>query len=411
MAGRRAPPRPNAAPGRARAVVRAAAARASTLDRLSPQPTSQAAAAPDVLVVGGGVIGLAIAWRAARRGLAVTLCEKGGLPSYLAAAHVAAGMLAPVAEADAQERPLLALGLDSAGRWAAFAAELQEDSGVDVGYRDCGTLVVARDRDEAEHVEREIRLREQLGVPVARLLPSAARRLEPALAPAIRAAFHATGDHAVDPRAVCEALLCACQNAGVTLRPGCEVDAVDAHGATLAGGERVRAGRVVMAAGAWSARIEGLPGLRVRPVKGQLLRLAARAGEAPLLEHVVRWDGGYLVPRQDGRVVLGATMEDRGYDTAVTALGVYELLRDAGELVPGVLELDLEAAIAGLRPATPDNAPLLGAWEGVVLACGHHRNGILLTPVTADRITALLAGEPHGIDPAFAPDRFATVPA
>ncbi|MCW3041688.1 MAG: glycine oxidase ThiO [Solirubrobacterales bacterium] len=365
----------------------------------------------DVLVVGGGPIGLAIAWRARARGLTVTLCERGGLPSYLSAAHVAAGMLAPVAEADPQELALLGLGLDSAARWAAFAGELGEASGLEVGYRDCGTLVVARDRDEAEHVDREIRLREQLGVPVARLLPSAARRLEPALAPAIRAAFHAPDDHAVDPRTVCEALLIACELAGVHLRPGCEVAAVDGDGVRLASGEHVPAGQVVIAAGAWAPRIEGLPCLPVRPVKGQVLRLAARAGEGHLLEHVVRWDGGYLVPRGDGRVILGATMEDRGYDTTVTALGVYELLRDAGELVPGVLELDLEAAVAGLRPATPDNAPLLGAWEGVTLACGHHRNGILLTPVTADRITALLLGEDAGIDPAFAPGRFARQPA
>ncbi|MCW2996780.1 MAG: glycine oxidase ThiO [Solirubrobacterales bacterium] len=366
---------------------------------------------PDVLVVGGGIVGLAIAWRARSRGLSVTLCERGGLPSYVAASHVAAGMLAPVAEADAQERALLTLGLDSAARWPAFAQELQEAAGIDVGYRTCGTLVVARDRDEAEHVDREIRLREALGVPVARLLPSAARRLEPALAPAIRAAFHAPADHAVDPRAVCEALVIACERAGVVLRTGAVVASVAPGAVTLADGERLAAGRVVIAAGAWSARVQGLPGLCVRPVKGQLLRLNARAGEAPLLDHVVRWDGGYLVPRVDGRVVLGATMEDRGYDTAVTALGVYELLRDAGELVPGVLELDLEAAIAGLRPATPDNAPLLGGWENVVLACGHHRNGVLLTPVTADRIGSLLGDEDPGIDPAFAPARFATVPA
>ncbi|UTI64786.1 glycine oxidase ThiO [Paraconexibacter antarcticus] len=378
---------------------------------MTPLSPRSARAARDVVVVGGGIVGLAVAWRAARRGLSVTVCERGGLPSYVAAAHVAAGMLAPVAEADAQERPLLRLGLDSAARWPAFAAELEEASGLSVGYRDCGTLVVARDRDEAEHVDREIRLREALGVPVARLLPSAARCVEPALAPTIRAAFHAPDDHAVDPRAVCEALLVACERVDVELRPGCEVRAVTGGGVTLASGEHVTAGRTVVAAGAWAARIAGLPGLCVRPVKGQVLRLAARAGEGPLLEHVVRWDGGYLVPRGDGRVVLGATMEDRGYDTNVTALGVYELLRDAGELVPGVLELDLECALAGLRPATPDNAPLLGEWEGVVLACGHHRNGVLLTPATADRIAALLAGEDPHIDPAFAPSRFTPVGA
>ncbi len=379
-------------------------------------PSTAPGPTPDVLVVGGGIIGLAIAWRARSRGLSVTLCERGGLPSYGAAAHVAAGMLAPVAEADAQERALLGLGLDSAARWPAFAQELEEAAGIQVGYRTCGTLVVARDRDEAEHVDREIRLREELGVPVARLLPSAARRLEPALAPAIRAAFHAPADHAVDPRAICEALVVACETAGVVLRTGACVKAIEAGPGTatvtLGDGERLTGGRIVLAAGAWSARIDGLPGLCVRPVKGQVLRLKARAGEAPLLDHVVRWDGGYLVPRGDGRIVLGATMEDRGYDTSVTALGVYELLRDAGELVPGVLELDLEAAIAGLRPATPDNAPLLGAWNDVVLACGHHRNGVLLTPVTADRIAALLAEEDAGIDPAFDPSRFATrVPA
>ncbi len=365
----------------------------------------------DVVVVGGGIVGLAVAWRARARGLSVTLCEREALPSEGAAAHVAAGMLAPVAEADAQERALLRLGLDSAERWPRFAQELQEASGVDVAYRRCGTLVVARDRDEAEHVDREIRLREELGVPVARLLPSAARRLEPALAPAIRSAFHAPADHAVDPRAVCWALLVAYRRAGVRVHPRHDVAAVAANGVTLAGGGRIAAGRVVVAAGAWAARIDGLPGLCVRPVKGQVLRLAARSGEAPLLDHVVRWDGGYLVPRADGRVVLGATMEDRGYDTAVTALAVYELLRDAGELVPGVLELDLESALAGLRPATPDNAPLLGSWNGVVLACGHHRGGVLLTPVTADRIAALLAGEATGLDPAFDPARFSAVPA
>ncbi len=378
---------------------------------MPPASPSSAGPTPDVLVVGGGIVGLAVAWRARGLGLSVSLVERGGLPSYMAASHVAAGMLAPVAEADAQERALLSLGLDSAERWPRFAQELEAASEIDVGYRTCGTLVVARDRDEAEHIDREIRLREALGVPVARLLPSAARRLEPALAPTIRAAFHAPADHAVDPRAVCEALVVACQRSGVRLRTGVAVASIGAQAVVLADGERLAAGRVVVAAGAWSARMEGLPGLCIRPVKGQLLRLNARAGEAPLLDHVVRWEGGYLVPRGDGRVVLGATMEDRGYDTAVTALGVYELLRDAGELVPGVLELDLEAAIAGLRPATPDNAPLLGLWRDVVLACGHHRNGILLTPVTADRIGALLAGRDAGIDPAFAPARFARVPA
>jgi glycine oxidase len=143
----------------------------------------------------------------------------------------------------------------------------------------------------------------------------------------------------------------------------------------------------------------------VRPVKGQILRLRDPAGPG-LLERVVRFDGGYLVPRGDGRYVLGGTVEERGFDTSVTAGAAYELLRDASEVVPGVLELEIEEHVAGLRPGTPDNAPLLGAGaDGVVWATGHFRNGVLLAPVTAELLAAELAGE--GRDHDFGPERFA----
>lgn len=316
--------------------------------------------------------------------------------------RVAAGMLAPVAETDAGERALLELGLRSARRWPAFAEQLARAGGVDVGYRPSGTLMLARDRDEAEALDRERELRERFGLDVEALLPSAARRLEPALAPTVRSALHLPDDHSADPRLVCAALARAAERTGAVLRTGVEVSDLGA----------LPAEQVVVAAGPWSAALGGEA--RVRPVKGQSLRLRDPAGPG-LLERVVRWgqpSPGYLVPRGDGRYVLGATQEEQGFDTAVTALGVHDLLRDAAELVPGVLELEIEEAIAGLRPGTPDNAPILGRSPSdprIVWATGHYRNGVLLAPVTAEIVVADLVGEP--VEHAFGPGRFAVVPA
>ena len=367
----------------------------------------------DVAVLGGGVAGLAVAWRARARGLTVCVLDRGELGA--GTSRVAAGMLAPVTEADAGERPLLALALDSARRWPAFATELEEATGVEIGYRRCGTLVVARDRDEAEALDRELALRARLGLSAGRLLPSAARRAEPALAPTVRLALDVPDDHAVDPRLLTAALARAAERAGAVLRPGAAVarvlhDGARVQGVELEHGERLAAGRVVVAAGPWSGLDLGLPPsarVPVRPVKGQTLRLRDPAGPG-LLGRVVRFDGGYLVPRGDGRYVLGATVEERGFDTAMTAGAVHELLRDAAELVPGVLELEVEELLAGLRPGTPDNAPVLGAspaLDGLAWATGHHRNGILLAPVTAELVAAELAGEPAAHP--FGPERFA----
>lgn len=366
--------------------------------------------------------GLAVAWRARARGLRVVLLDRGALGAATTAA--AAGMLAPVSEADPQERALVALGLESARRWPAFAAELADVSGIDVGYRQTGTLLLARDDDESRALERELALRERLGLTARALLPSQARILEPALAPGLRSAIEVPGDHAVDPRLVAAALALAAERAGVTLRPGVTVERVLARdgrvaGLSLEGDQRLTAEQVVIAAGPWSGALDGLPAearIPVRPVKGQILRLRDPAHDpaAPLLGRVVRYHGGYLVPRGDGRYVLGATVEERGFDTSVTALALHELLRDASELVPGVLELEVEEMLAGLRPGTPDNAPVLGAsgaLPGLVWATGHHRNGILLAPVTGDLIAAALTGEPDGPAPAFSPDRFCEVVA
>ncbi len=368
-----------------------------------------------VVVIGGGVIGLAIAWRVAQRGEPVCVLDRGALGA--GASHVAAGMLAPVTEADAGELALLDLGLRSARAWPQFAAELASAAGVDreTILRRCGALVVARDGDEAHALERELALRHELGLEATRLRASAARRLEPALAPTVRLAVDVPGDHAADPRALVLALAEAARGAGAVLRTGAAVErlVVDdgrVAGVQLAGGEHVGARQVVVAAGAWSAQLEGLPAAArppLRPVKGQILRLRDPDGPG-LLERIVRFEGGYLVPRGDGRYVLGATVEERGFDTTVTAGGIYELLRDAGELVPGVYEMVVEESAAGLRPATPDNAPLLGSSEvveGLVWATGHHRNGILLAPLTAQIVAGALAGE--AAPAAFDPGRFA----
>ena len=381
----------------------------------------------DVVVVGGGVIGMAIAWRARQAGMSVTVLERD--LAGQGTSRVAAGMLAPVAEVEfgAAGRRLLELGLRSAGMWPAFAAELEARGGAPVGLMATGALLAARDEDDARELERQLDFRRSLGLSVRRLRPSEARELEPALAPTVRLALEVPDDHSVDPRLVLAALRHACDAAGVRLREHATVARVEWEGAsasggsgdgaggrvtgvTLADGELVPAEQVVLAAGPWTERIEGLPpgaGVPVRPVKGQILRLRDPAGPG-LLRRVLRFRGGYLVPREDGRYVLGATVEERGFGLAPTAGGVYELLRDARELVPGISELEIEELSVGLRPGTPDNAPVIGrgAVRGLVWATGHYRNGILLAPLTAELVAGVLADRDDPLLSACAPERF-----
>ncbi len=370
----------------------------------------------DVAVIGGGVIGLSVAWRAAQRGLRVTVLERA--EPGAGASRVAAGMIAPISEASLKEEPLLRLSQASARAYPAFVDELRDASGLDPGYLGCGTLAVARDRDEAEALDRELGVRTELGLPVSRLRASEARRLEPGLAPALRLALDVPDDHVIDPRALTVALAKALRGAGGELRTGGEVaEVLVSHGRVtgvrLAGGEEVVAEQVVIAAGVWS----GLPGIPqqarvpVRPVKGQTLQMHDPSGPG-LLTRVLRMSPGYVVPRGDGRYVLGATMEERGFDTTITAGAIFELLRDAIELVPGIDEWVIDELIAGLRPGTPDNAPVLGpgALDGLHWATGHYRHGVLLTPVTAEIVVAALAGEPlAGHAARFGADRFAEV--
>lgn len=376
----------------------------------------------DVAIVGGGIAGLAVAWRAQQRGLRTVVLERDRLAG--AATHVAAGMLAPISEARSGERELLALNRASLERYPAFIEELAAASGRDPGFTRCGTLAVARDRDEAEALERELAERNALGLPVERLLASEARRREPALAPTLRLALDVPDDHAIDPRSLAAALAAAFERAGGVLREGAEVarialadDGEHVTGVELQGdgasqAERVHADHVVIAAGAWAGTLAGLPEharIPVRPVKGQIMRLRDPSGPG-LLTRVVRMQPGYIVPRGDGRYVLGATMEEQGFDTAPTAGGIFELLRDAIELVPGVSELEIEQVAAGLRPGTPDNAPVLGAGAlpGLQWAAGCFRHGILLAPIVADVLAATLAGaEPPAVAAPFTASRFA----
>ena len=365
-------------------------------------PDERAAAersAHDVIVVGAGVIGLACAWRAAQRGLRVLVLERGAPGA--GASGVAAGMLAPVGEASWGEEGLLGANLASARAWPAFASELAEASGRDAGYTPRGALHVALDRDEAEELRRRHELQRSLGLEAEWLRPSECRRLEPGLAPSVAGGVHAPGDAEVDPRALVAALEEATERAGGEIFAGDEpaellVEDERAVGVRTTGGLTARAGHVVLAAGAWAGTAEWLPPEArppVRPVKGQILVLR---GPEPLCERIVVSPWIYVVPRPDGRVVVGATVEERGFDVSVTAGGVHELLREAYRVLPEVAELELLEATAGLRPGSPDNAPLIGpgAIEGLVLATGHFRNGILLAPLTGEGIAALVAGEP-----------------
>jgi glycine oxidase len=367
-----------------------------------------------IVIIGAGVIGLATAWRTAAGGAAVTLVDPAPASG---ASSVAAGMLTPVSELTYGEEPLLRLGLASRDRYGAFVAELEELTGLETGYRTDGILEVAFDSDDLRHLDDLRRFQEDLGIPAEALTGRECRRLEPMLAPGVRGGLLAPEDGSVDPRRLAPALLAACERLGVRLvRRRAERVVVEngaAAGVGLDDGTVIRADRVLLAAGPWSGDLGGLPPGTVppvRPVKGQVIRLRTRA---PFLRRttrgLVRGSSVYLVPRADGEIVLGATQEELGFDTRVTAGGLWELLRDARELLPGITELEFAEVRAGLRPGSPDNAPVMGptALPGLLVGTGHFRNGILLTPVSADILSAMLLDGPvPEVAGPFAPDRF-----
>lgn len=348
----------------------------------------------DVAIAGGGLVGLGVAWRCAQRGLSVAVVDEA---PGAGASYAAAGMLAPVAEVGYGEEQLLELCRASLACFPAFVAELEGESGIDVGLRTVGTCVVGFDADDMVALDVLHSFHRELGLSAERVTAREARRREPALTPRLRGALHMAGDHSVDARALHAALRAVAEAAGVVMvrskAAALWVRRGHAVGLELAQGARVAAHTVVLALGACSATLPGVPPLPVRPVKGQILRLRGASG---LLEGtvraLVRGRQLYLVPYAGDDLIVGATVEEKGFDDTVTAGGVHGLLRDAIEVVPGVTELELVETLARQRPGTPDNAPILGpsAMPGLVLACGHYRNGVLLTPVTADALAELV---------------------
>jgi glycine oxidase len=366
----------------------------------------------DVVIVGGGTIGLSIGFELVRTGTPVTIFEKG--TAGRGTSWQAAGMLAPDAEIGFEELKLYELNRESLRRWPDFASRVEAASGRDVDYRDEGTLIVADDRDSAEAIRRLYEFQQEQGLDVEWLTGEEAREIEPFVAPRLSAAIYSPADHQVDNRRLLQALQSAFEAEGGTLHEETPVAAVvpDAEQPAIQTeeGRRVDASRVVVAAGVWSRNLEGLtPDAQppVRPVKGQMLQLQRKR---PFdLQHVIRGPDAYLAPKSNGRIVVGATSEEMGFDTTVTAGGLYDLLEGAWEVVPGIYDLPVDETWAGLRPASRDHAPLLGqsAAPGVVMATGHYRHGILLTPVTAEEIANLVrTGETSSWLEPFSPTRF-----
>ncbi|MDE0117600.1 MAG: glycine oxidase ThiO [bacterium] len=349
---------------------------------------------PDVIIVGGGIIGLSAAWQLRRDGIeAVVLDPAPGT----GASHAAAGMLAPIHEAYWGEVHILELNLAASHAWPEFAGELGADT---VDYRRNGMLMAAHDTDDKALLDNLGDLHEQEGLPVERLRSRDCRAREPLLTPGVRGGVYSPLDHQVNPRRVVAELLNRVPTIPVSATRVSHNRVVADNGQTMA------CQQVVVAAGAWTGRLLGVP---IRPVKGQILRLSGPEGLLALpVRGVVRGSSVYAVPRSDGEIVVGATQEEQGFDTRVTAGGVYELLRDVLSLLPGLSEIDLVETWAGLRPGAPDNAPVIGTGDdGIVYATGHYRNGILTAPITAAAVSALVQGHepPVNLHP-FSPSRF-----
>lgn len=367
----------------------------------------------EILIVGAGVIGLSLGWELARGGQQVTILERD--KAGQGTSRLAAGMLAPASEIGFEELDLYALGRESLRRWPDFARRLESDSGVRVDYRTEGTLVVADDPDSRSVLRRLYEFQRQHGVPVEWLTGAEALEIEPFLAPRLAAAVFSPEDHQVDNHLLLHALKSAFHYRGGALREHTRVQAIQQESGkpvVLVEGERIMADVVILAAGVWSGGMEGLEPHRppVRPVKGQMVELKMQAPFA--LSHVVRGPGAYLAPKSSGRLLVGATTEEMGFDTTVTAGGLYAVLEGGWEVVPGIYDLEVTNTWAGLRPASRDHAPILGpvpGRPGVMFATGHYRHGILLAPVTAEEVARMLrSGETSPWLHPFLPGRFGT---
>ncbi len=351
-------------------------------------------AMPDVIVVGGGIIGLSAAWQLQQDGAEVVVLDPA---PGTGASHAAAGMLAPIHEAYWGESHILSLNLAASQAWPAFADHLGVAA---VDYRRNGMLMAAYDADDKAQLDNLGDLHEQEGLPVERLRSRECRTREPLLAPGVRGGVYSPLDHQVNPRRVVAELFDQVPTIPASATEVTRNQVVTDDGRVMA------CQQVVVAAGAWTGRLLNLP---IRPVKGQILRLSGPEGLLRLpVRGIVRGSSVYAVPRSDGEIVVGATQEEQGFDTRVTAGGVYELLRDVLTLLPGLSEIDLVETWAGLRPGAPDNAPIIGTGDDdIVYATGHYRNGILTAPITATAVAALVQGREPPVDLSpFSPNRF-----
>jgi glycine oxidase len=346
-------------------------------------------------IIGGGIIGLSIGWRLLRRGKDVEIYDSA--EAGKGASWVSAGMLAPVSEAGFEEMDLLKLNLASIGQYPKFADELREDSDIDIDLRTEGTMMIAVDRDQSERLRRLYEFRKKIDLPVEWMTGSEAREREPELSPVIKSAVWIPNDYQVDNRNLIRALLEAINKIGGRVHEHTPVESVTLSGDTISGisvnGEHKQYQTVVIANGAWARTIQGLPDdIRppVRPVKGQILTLRITGDFG--LKKVIRSPEAYFAPKKDGRLIVGATVEEKGFELHPTAGGVKDILESAWEAIPGIYDLPLEEINVGLRPSSRDNAPILSDTpvKGLYIATGHYRHGILLTPVTAYEMTDLI---------------------
>jgi glycine oxidase len=363
----------------------------------------------DVAMVGAGLIGLSIAWRLALRGLSVAVFERATVGA--GASLAATGMLAAAAEHEPGCHDLLAFALESQRQWPQFRAALEAQSGVHIDFRESGTLVVALSRDEVERLRFRHDLHKRCGLPTRWLGGPEVRAMEPALRPSVAAGLYCADDHQVDPRLVMAALRTAYATAGGHLFENCAVTGVDLEGGRIAGvvtaAGGCQASTVVLTAGAWTSEVLP-PGITVpvRPLKGQALAVRTTP-DCGTLTHIVWTEQIHMAPKSDGRLIVGATVEERGFDDAITAGGLYALLEGARRAFPAVEEMAIDSVWTGFRPSSIDDAPIIGATSipGLALATGHHRNGYLLAPATAFAMEALIAdgalpevARPFGID-------------
>jgi len=349
----------------------------------------------DVAVIGAGVIGLSIGWRLVQRGLSVAVFDRGEAGS--GTSYAATGMLAAAAEHEPGCDEFLALALESQRQWPEFRAALEADAGPSVDYRNEGTLVVALGRDEVERLRFRHEQQRRASLDTKWLNGLDVRSIEPGLRASVAAGIFCPGDHQVDPRRLVPALASAFVRQGGFLFQGCPVTALDMTGGRVSGvitpAGRCQAQTVVAAAGVWSADgiLPATLDIPMRPLKGQALALrTSRQTGAP--RHVIWTEQIHLAPKTDGQLIVGSTMEDTGFNPAITAGGVLALLEGVHRALPSSEEMEIEAVWSGFRPTTDDDAPIIGdsGIPGLLLATGHHRNGILLAPVTAVAIEQLI---------------------